>query len=438
MRVSPAFWLSLSLAPAWAADHAGSGAPKDLCAFLQDVEAKPETACAPEALAALKARDEPAFAHKLARARERKTGVRAAYDRLKAAGENGPPDGLRLDPPINERTFPVWIGPEEKDFNAVYGRWLQTQKQALERERQGPISAERRQEIDRTLVRNQTAVSTLERLKDPSQLSCYHQETCGSRGETGGPSGAGAASSRRWTAEDFARANAASTPPLKLPVRSRNPTVGVPPLSGEPASPAPATPPVLPVAAAGLALAAAGRGLSRTQDQRQAAGEEATWQSAVKSFAIGAGVGLVSAAAVGGVAVLAVTLGAPAIVVTGALGVVAVAGGVMMGFDVYDNIRARNWNGLAYDAGAVAGGILFGAAGGGRFVANGVSPTPSAVPSSMNPLGDWAWRFNPSYPGGSISSWLGSGPTPQSGGGVAALGGVGVSQAIRPVILRQP
>jgi hypothetical protein len=189
--------------------------------------------------------------------------------------------------------------------------------------------------------------------------------------------------------------------------------------------------------AAGLAVAcAAGLTAKRTQQEKPsnklAPPAAQDWKSIAKSAAVGVGRGVVATAAVTGVALGAAVIGVPAIVVTGALGVAAVAGGAYTIHDITSNVKLSNWNNVAYDLGAIVGGIIVGAAGGGRLIADRVSPTPSTVPKSWNPLADLPWHYNPNYPGGSLTSWLGSGPTPQSGGGSAALAGSGASRWWKP------
>jgi RHS repeat-associated protein len=139
-------------------------------------------------------------------------------------------------------------------------------------------------------------------------------------------------------------------------------------------------------------------------------------------FLKGAGLGAVGALAVGGLALGAVTLGAPVVAVTGVLGVVAVAGGVALGFDVSHEISTGDWNGLAFNLGSLTGSSLVGGLGG-RALAeglNGVASPPWSLPS------DWAQGYNPNL--GSPADWLGTGTNPGSAGGSAALGGAGAAR----------
>lgn len=182
------------------------------------------------------------------------------------------------------------------------------------------------------------------------------------------------------------RFSALGTNPIKptLPSRYTRPSaVPAPPVSASHGGPRRRSP--LPLAA-GLAVVgvAAAAGLRKKSDLQHAPAAgvpPADWKSLARNFAVGVGAGVVAAAAVTGLA-----------------------------------------------AGSIVGGIIVGAAGGGRLIADRVSPSPSAVPRSWNPLADLPWHYNPNYPGGSLATWLGSGPTPQSGGGTAAMAGSGASQ----------
>jgi len=193
----------------------------DLCSYLKDVEAKTKEACAPEALVALKVQDAAAFAEKLALVHKRKADVRVAYDFLKKPPPDGAaplrtgasatpavPDPSHLVPPINERTFLVWIGADDPDFKSVEARRLKTQAAALERDAQGPVSAERRKEIEGELARNHTELAGIEKIKDPAELNCFLGESCGSRAGFSGAPVAAFGSDSSWTAADYARANA--------------------------------------------------------------------------------------------------------------------------------------------------------------------------------------------------------------------------------------
>jgi RHS repeat-associated protein len=118
--------------------------------------------------------------------------------------------------------------------------------------------------------------------------------------------------------------------------------------------------------------------------------------------------------------------------VTGGLGVAGVWGASGVAGDIAGNASANNWNNVAYDVGTLAGGFAVGGAGGGRYVADNVSPSPSTVPPSWNPFtADEGYGFvrNSDVPlPTDIYNWLGTGPTPTSGGTSAALTAAGLNQ----------
>ena len=120
-------------------------------------------------------------------------------------------------------------------------------------------------------------------------------------------------------------------------------------------------------------------------------------------------------------------------IVTGGLGVSAVWGGSRIAGDAVGSAQAGNWNQVSYDAGTLTGGFLVGGFGGGRYIADNVSPTPSTVPPSWNPFtADEGYGFvrNPNLPlTTDIYNWLGTGPTPTSGGTSAGLTSAGIGQA---------
>jgi RHS repeat-associated protein len=150
-----------------------------------------------------------------------------------------------------------------------------------------------------------------------------------------------------------------------------------------------------------------------------------TWTSAARCFATGLAAGAVGALGVGLVAAAAATV-LPVAVVTGALGVAAIVGGAYLGADIGSAIADGNYDRLAYDAGALAGGALAGALSG-RLAAetiNGVKSPP------------WSWardvadRYNPSL--GNIYEWLGTGTSPASAGASMAAAGAGAAAAANP------
>ena len=195
---------------------------KDLCSYLKDVDSKTDADCAPDVIAALKTQNPSAFAQKLQLSAKRRADVHRAYDQLKVLSasdlanssvvpppaKKDEPDPLSLAPPINDRTFPAWIGADALDFKAVYGRWLQAQNAELEREQQGPVSDERRNQMTAQLAHNQEKIAGLEKIKDPAQLSCYLGDSCGTRGDESRAGVVGMGGRKTWTAEDFTRANA--------------------------------------------------------------------------------------------------------------------------------------------------------------------------------------------------------------------------------------
>lgn len=206
---------------------------KDLRSYLKDVEAKTDADCVPTILAVLKTNDPAAHTKKLELARQRKAEVLKAYEFLRAQpapeatrpvgalgnGDAGrrdhfqqpaaaQPNPAQLQPPINERTFPAWIGPEVKDLKEVYTRWLQERNQEFHRELENPVSLERRKEIDAALAANQLKIAELGRIKDTAELSCFLGEFCGPWRELSDPVGVGGAiGGGAWTKTNYERAN---------------------------------------------------------------------------------------------------------------------------------------------------------------------------------------------------------------------------------------
>jgi hypothetical protein len=80
-------------------------------------------------------------------------------------------------------------------------------------------------------------------------------------------------------------------------------------------------------------------------------------------------------------------------------------------------VQTHNWDQLGFDAGTLSGGLLVGASGGGRSLAQDITGKPSSIPPSWNPFGDMSASYDPNYPNGSLLTWLASAPTPQSGAG---------------------
>jgi len=108
--------------------------------------------------------------------------------------------------------------------------------------------------------------------------------------------------------------------------------------------------------------------------------------------------------------------------------VAAVAGAAGTVVKASNDIQNKDWDGLAYTAGNLAGGIAVGAAGGGRYIADNVGASASTVPKSWNPLADSAWKYQSGK--GSVIDWLATAPTPQSGGASAAFTGTGLLSGV--------
>ena len=158
-----------------------------------------------------------------------------------------------------------------------------------------------------------------------------------------------------------------------------------------------------------------------------------TWAQ-VGYFAAGVAIGAIITVAVIAAAPVAVsalvtagmsTTAASATVTVG-LGLAGGIGLVSTGINTYQNGSAGNWNAVAYNAGTVVGGLSCGVAGGGRALA-GLNGTPSSVPKSWNPFACTGMGYNSQFLGGSILAWLGSAPTPSSGGLAATGIGSGIA-----------
>jgi RHS repeat-associated protein len=116
--------------------------------------------------------------------------------------------------------------------------------------------------------------------------------------------------------------------------------------------------------------------------------------------------------------------------VTAGLGATALVGGVATGINTYNNAAAGNWDAVAFNVGTLAGGTIVGVSGGGKALAEGISGQETSAKPGL--FGDNDLGYDSDYPGGSILGWLGSGPTPQSGGGAAALTAAGVGLFLQP------
>jgi hypothetical protein len=139
-------------------------------------------------------------------------------------------------------------------------------------------------------------------------------------------------------------------------------------------------------------------------------------KTVVACFVKGAALGAVTALAVGAVAVIAApVVGATAVTV--GLGVLAVAGAASLGANVGIDISKRNWAGVAYDAGSLAGGLAAGF-GSGAGTAKAIDPnaTPGWSPQSWG-----AQAYDSSK--GTFGQFMGTGPTQASAGLANGAGG---------------
>jgi len=141
-------------------------------------------------------------------------------------------------------------------------------------------------------------------------------------------------------------------------------------------------------------------------------------------------VAIIAPAAVSGLVAVGVPTATASAAVTGTIGVVGAVGAGLTVYDAGQNAVVGNWNNVAYDVGLLGGGALVGGLGGGRYIADNVSPSPSTVPPSWNPFtADRGYGFvrNPELPlTTDIWNWLGTGPTPSSGG----LSAMGIGSAV--------
>ncbi|MGB8887671.1 MAG: RHS repeat-associated core domain-containing protein [Candidatus Korobacteraceae bacterium] len=165
------------------------------------------------------------------------------------------------------------------------------------------------------------------------------------------------------------------------------------------------------------------QGIGIAGDGRQGGGATKTG-----CFARGAVTGAVATLAVGALAVGAVTVGAPVAVVTGTLGVLAVAGGVALGLDVKQQVGNKNWSGLAYDAGSFFGSVVAGGATA-MPVRTGITGETSA-PSGIADFFGFGKTWTPAL-GPPATKWLGTGPDPGAAGGSTAASGAGIARFLR-------
>ena len=195
---------------------------QDLCSYIKDVEAAD---CIQDTWAELKAREPAAYGQRLEIARKRKAEVHRVYEALRASPAATTPgqeptrgSALELQPPINERTLVVWIGPPAK---GAYANWLQAQCRALEQEARQTDSPERRKEIEAALAINWQRLEGLQRIKDPAQLNCFLGEGCEKKPDVpvSTHQSAPATTGEAWTTTDFKRANQQETErQVRLPI----------------------------------------------------------------------------------------------------------------------------------------------------------------------------------------------------------------------------
>lgn len=110
--------------------------------------------------------------------------------------------------------------------------------------------------------------------------------------------------------------------------------------------------------------------------------------------------------------------------------------------DTCNKALADDWNAVAFNLGSLSGGALVGGAGGGRYIANKVSPEPSTVPRSLNPFTtDRGYGFvrHPELPiVVEVWNYLGTGPTPSSWGGSAMGVSSGLSLFLQSAAVTYP
>jgi RHS repeat-associated protein len=161
-----------------------------------------------------------------------------------------------------------------------------------------------------------------------------------------------------------------------------------------------------------------------------------TWKSVAWNFAKGVVVGAAITAvvvvaapvAVAGLVAVGVSAGVASATVTIGLGAAAVVGTAATVSKVSVDVSQGDWDGVAYSAGNIAGGLAVGVGGGGRYIADTVGSSKSTVPRSWNPLADNAWKYQSGK--GSAMEWFATAPTPQSGGASAAIGSSTIPSSI--------
>jgi RHS repeat-associated protein len=147
---------------------------------------------------------------------------------------------------------------------------------------------------------------------------------------------------------------------------------------------------------------------------------------------VGAGaVAIAAPAAVTGLVALGVPGATATAGVTTTVGIVGAFGaGATAANAVYSGYNG-DWNKVAFDVGTLGGGALVGGIGGGRFISDNVSQSPSTVPPSLNPFtadyvstptapNGYGFVRNPALSlGRDLWNLMATGPTPSSGGGSA-------------------
>lgn len=161
-----------------------------------------------------------------------------------------------------------------------------------------------------------------------------------------------------------------------------------------------------------------------------------TWKSEAWNFTKGVVVGaaitavvvIAAPVAVAGLVAVGVSAGVASATVTVGLGAAAVVGTAATVSKVSMDVSQGDWDGVAYSAGNIVGGLAVGVGGGGRYIADTVGSSKSTVPRSWNPLADYAWKYQSGM--GSKMEWLATAPTPQSGGASAAIGSSVIPSAV--------
>ena len=131
-----------------------------------------------------------------------------------------------------------------------------------------------------------------------------------------------------------------------------------------------------------------------------------------------------------GLTTLGLSATAASATVTVGVGATAVIGTSQIAGDMAGS-WGYNWNQVNYDAGLLTGGFAVGAAGAGRALGQGISGQPSSLAPSLNPFADTGLGYDSNFQNGSLLTWLGSAPTPSSGGAVIGLTSAGAASFIQ-------